>query len=94
MSILPFLARTSFDPDMTAVLTSAFDTAWSRVKSSGSTLAASDTAAATRELLAKTIIAAAQAGERNENRLVENALASLALDPGAHLSAPKEAPST
>jgi hypothetical protein len=81
MTILSFLSKTSFDPEMTDILASAFDVAWERIRNSGSPLAAEEAAAATRETLAKTIIAAAQAGERDKNRLVESALSRLALEP-------------
>jgi hypothetical protein len=94
MSIIPFLSQTSFDPEMVNVLAAAFDTAWARVKSSGSPLAVGEGASATREILAKQIIAAAQAGERDKNRLVEGALAFLALTPHSGLSATGKAPST
>jgi hypothetical protein len=81
MTILSFLSKTSFDPEMTDILASAFDVAWERIRNSGSPLAAEEAAAATRETLAKTIIAAAQAGERDKNRLVESALSRVALEP-------------
>jgi hypothetical protein len=94
MSIISFISQSSFDPEMTDILTSAFDTAWQRLKSSGNPLAADDAAAATRETLAKNIIAAAQAGERDQNRLVESALSRLALHPDGRLSPVKHSPST
>lgn len=81
MSIKSFFSTTSFGPETIEILASAFDTAWQRVENSGSPLALDD-AAATRETLAKKIIAAAQAGERDKNRLVEQALSSLAPHPG------------
>jgi hypothetical protein len=87
MAILSFLSKTSFDPEITDILASAFDVAWQRIQNSGSPLAADDAAAATRETLAKTIIAAAQAGERDKNRLVESALSGLALQPPPHRTA-------
>jgi len=59
-------------------LASAFDTAWDTVKKSGSLLAADDQAASTREVLAKRIIQMGQQGERNGQRLVDDALAHLA----------------
>jgi len=77
MSIASLLAETAFDPDTVALLASAFDTAWNTVKKSGSPLAADDQAASTRELLAKRIIATAQKGERDRQRLVDDALAHL-----------------
>jgi hypothetical protein len=77
MSIIPFLAKSSFNPELTEVLAAAFDTAWQRVKESGSPLAADEVAAATRETIAKNIIAGARTGERDKNRLIESALAGL-----------------
>ena len=77
MSIASLLAETAFDPDTVALLASAFETAWDTVKQSGSPLAADDRAASTRELLAKRIIATAQKGERDRQRLVDDALAHL-----------------
>jgi hypothetical protein len=88
MSIIPFLSKTSFDPELTAVLASAFDIAWQRVQKSGSPLASAEAAAATREMMAKKIIAAAQSGERDENRLVESALSSLTLPAQGRQAAP------
>jgi hypothetical protein len=72
------LANTAFDPDTTALLASAFDTAWDTVKKSGSAFAADDQARSTRELLAKCIIEMAQQGERDRQRLVDDALGRLA----------------
>jgi hypothetical protein len=67
-----------FDPEATKVLTAAYDTAWQRVKTSGSVLAADFRAASTREFLAKRIIETARQGERNPIRLVDDALTQLA----------------
>jgi hypothetical protein len=83
MSTIPFLSQSSFDPEITEILTSAFDIAWQRVQNSGSPLAMDEIASVTRETLARKIIATAQTGERDRNRLVESALSSLA----AHLDA-------
>jgi hypothetical protein len=81
MSIISFLSKSSFDPAITDILAAAFDTAWERVEHSGSPLAADDASEATREALARNIIALAQTGERDKNRLVEGALANIALRP-------------
>jgi hypothetical protein len=70
--------RGTFDPESTAMLSAAFDKAWATIEKSGSPLAALDRAATTRELLAQRIIADAQAGESNPQRLAENALAHVA----------------
>jgi hypothetical protein len=87
MSIISFLSKASFDPAITDILAAAFDTAWERIKQSGSPLAADDASAATRETLARNIIALAQAGVRDKNRLVEDALANIALYPAGRGSA-------
>jgi hypothetical protein len=94
MSIVSLLSKTSFDPEITDILASAFDIAWQRIKTSGSPLAADEAAAATRESLAKNIISIAQAGERDKNRLVEGALSRLAPGPAGRRSYPKDASGT
>ena len=68
----------AFDAETTKVLTSAFDAAWEKIKASDGTLADLQHAAATRELLAKSIIRMVEQGERNSYRLIENALGRLA----------------
>lgn len=78
MPIASLLAKTAFDPDTTALLASAFETAWNTVKKSGSPLTADSEAASTRERLAKRIIELGKDGERNPKRLVDGALAHLA----------------
>ena len=77
MPIDKLLANAAFEPDTVALLASAFDTAWDTVKRSGSPLAAEDRAAATREALARRIIEAGKKGERNVQRLVDDALGHL-----------------
>jgi beta-galactosidase/beta-glucuronidase len=72
------LATTAFDSEMTSLLASAFDAAWQSVQASNSTLADAAHATSTRALLAKSIIEMGQRGERNHQRLVENASARLA----------------
>ena len=77
MPIDSLLANTTFDPETAELLASAFDTAWDTIKKSGSPLAANDHAASTREVLAKRIIEMGQLGERDEQRLVDDALEHL-----------------
>jgi hypothetical protein len=77
MPIYSLFADAAFDSDTTALLASAFDTAWDTVKKSGSPLAADDQAASTRELLARRIIAVGRKGERDPQQLVDDALAHL-----------------
>ena len=79
MPIASLLADAAFDPDTVKLLASAFETAWNTVKKSGSPLAADGQAASTRELLAKRIIEMGHKGERDGRRLVDDALAHLAV---------------
>jgi hypothetical protein len=72
------LTNAAFDPDTITLLASAFDTAWDTLKKSGSAFAADDRAASTREMLAKRIIEMGKDGERDPQRLVDDALAHLA----------------
>lgn len=78
MSIIPLLAKTTFDPQTNDLLAAAFDTAWKLLRASGSTLAAGPESTATRELLAKRIIETAQRGERDAFKLIDDALMHLA----------------
>jgi hypothetical protein len=79
MSIASLFAGSAFDPDTVALFASAFDTAWDTLKTSRSPLAVDGQADSTRELLAKHIIEMAQKGERDGQRLANEALAHLAL---------------
>lgn len=75
MSILKLLGKHSFDVDTTKILASAFDAAWLSLQTSGSPYAADNRADATRELLAERLIEIALRGERDRQRLVDEALA-------------------
>jgi hypothetical protein len=77
MPIVALLQKAAFDPETTQTLTTAFDKAWDKFKSSGSALAEDGCAPSTRALLAKQMIEMAQRGERNIDRLVENGVAYL-----------------
>jgi hypothetical protein len=77
MPITLLLADAAFDPDTIALLASAFDAAWDTLKKSDSPLAADGLASSTRELLAKHIIEMGQTGERDKQRIVNDALARL-----------------
>jgi hypothetical protein len=68
------LTNAAFDSETTRQLGLAFEAAWQAVKTSGSTLGDESHAASTRELLAKRVIEMGRRGERNHDRLVENAL--------------------
>ena len=76
MPIVALLQKAAFDPETTHILTTAFDKAWDKFKSSGSALADDACAPSTRALLAKQIDIA-QKGERNIDRLVENGVTYL-----------------
>ena len=52
-----------------------FDAAWLSLQTSGSPFSADDRAAGTRDLLAQRIIEIAQRGERDRQRILEEALA-------------------
>jgi hypothetical protein len=60
------------------ILTDAFDRAWKAVEESGVGFASDSYKNATREVLALRIIEIAQLGERDPNRLPEDALLYLA----------------
>lgn len=78
MSILKLLGKHSFDVETTKILASAFDAAWLSLQASGSPLAADNRAVETRDLLARRIIEIAQRGERNRQRILDQALAQFA----------------
>ena len=71
------LADKAFDAETTQLLGSAFDAAWETVKASNGPLRDERHVASMRELLAKFIIATAEQGERDLNRLIEKALLRL-----------------
>jgi hypothetical protein len=77
MPIIALLQQEAFDPEATRILTTAFDKAWDKFKSSDSPLAQDACAPSTRALLAKHIIERAKTGERNIDRLVKNGVAYL-----------------
>jgi hypothetical protein len=77
MPIVALLQKAAFDPETTQILTTAFDKAWDKFKSSGSPLADHACAPSTRALLAKQMIEIAQNGERNIDRLVEKGVTYL-----------------
>jgi hypothetical protein len=67
----------TFGPDEVRVLVAAFDAAWTSVKTSGAPFAEPRYQDTAREILARAIIQAAKAGERNERALTEAALLQL-----------------
>jgi hypothetical protein len=77
MPMIRLLANSAFDPEATELLGAAFDEAWRVLEAAGSRLADEAHAAATREILAKTVILLGKSGERDVTRLVRGALALL-----------------
>jgi hypothetical protein len=75
-------ADAAFDTDATRLLSAAFEAAWQVVQSSGA-VADEAYAASIRECLAKRVIEMGRRGERNHDRLVEEALLYLAKSRGA-----------
>jgi hypothetical protein len=68
----------AFDDDEVSILTRAFDEAWQAVEASGVCFTAESYKNVARELLALRIIEIAELGERDPNRLREDALLYLA----------------
>jgi hypothetical protein len=77
MSMHSLPTNNVFDVETTKILASAFDAAWEEIKTSDGSPAGERHASATRELLAKYIMALAKRGEKNPNRLIKNALRRL-----------------
>jgi hypothetical protein len=67
-----------FDPETLKILTQAFDDAWARVQTSKAPYVAEEYANAGRTIIAKHIIRAAKAGERDPRWLTDSALLYLA----------------
>jgi hypothetical protein len=78
MSIIPLLTQSAFDPETIKSLVSAFEHAWDKVKKSGSEFASPRYERAAQEIIAKRIIEMAQRGEREPNKLAEDAVDHLA----------------
>jgi hypothetical protein len=78
MSISALLQEAAFTPETTELLARAFETAWRTVETSGRHFGGDGHAEAARLVLAKRIIELAGQGERDENRLVQEALLRLA----------------
>ena len=80
MSTHSLPANNVFDAETTKILASAFDAAWEEVKTADGSPAGERHVAATRELLARHIMALAERGERNPDRLIKTALRRLERD--------------
>ncbi|HTZ03309.1 MAG TPA: hypothetical protein VMC05_13325 [Xanthobacteraceae bacterium] len=74
MSVMLPLAEAAFEPEMIDFLVSVFESAWSKVEQSGSKLASPAYKRAAQEIIAKRIIEAAQRGERDPERLADDAV--------------------
>jgi hypothetical protein len=87
-SVHPFARQRSFEPNTLQIMGVALDCAWYELTVSGSALTASFRAEHTREALAVCIIAKAQLGEREVNRLRDYAVAHvkelLEVEPATH----------
>ena len=74
-TVHPFGEHQPFDPATCDAMGLAFDNAWQKLLVSGTHLAGSWYADATREALAMHIIDLAKTGERDVNRLCDDAIA-------------------
>ena len=74
-NVHPFARVRSFDPDTLQIMGVALDSAWYKLLVSGSALTAAWRAEHTREALASQIVASAQLGERDVQRLCDVAVA-------------------
>jgi len=70
--------RAVFDPETISILVAAFDDAWQSVKTSGINLSSENQIELMRTVLARRILELAVTGERDPNRLREEALLDLA----------------
>ena len=78
MTIVPLLAQSAFEPEVIDILAAAFADAWASIEKSGSSLASPRYKRVAQEILAaKHIIETAQRGERDRQRLSEDAVTYL-----------------
>jgi hypothetical protein len=78
MPLASVLKQDAFEADTTRLLTTAFDQVWGKIVASHSPLAENGNADAARLLLAKWMIARTRGGERDLNRLIEDAMEYMA----------------
>ena len=78
MAIGPLLSQSAFDPELIETLVAAYERAWAQVEASGSKFASPRYRRAAQEIIAKRIIDTARQGEKEPQRLVEDAVAHLA----------------
>jgi hypothetical protein len=67
----------AFDPETVEILVRAFDDCWESVRTSGAPFSAEKYVPTARDILAKQIIEAAKNGERDPQRLCDDALLQL-----------------
>jgi hypothetical protein len=67
-------AEGAFEPEVVSILEDAFDDAWRRVEASKASYISDEYAPAGRTILAKYIVNAAKAGERDPRWLADRAL--------------------
>jgi hypothetical protein len=78
MVIVPLLDQSSFDPEIIQTLVSAYEDAWQKIETSGSTFASPRYKRGAQEIIAKRIIEIAQRGEIEARQLADDAVAYLA----------------
>jgi hypothetical protein len=77
MTIVPLLEQSAFEPEVIEILATAFEDAWASIEKSGSSLASPRYRRVAKEIMAKHIIETAQRGERDRQRLSEDAVTYL-----------------
>ena len=77
MTTVPLLDQSAFEPEVIDILAAAFESAWASIETSGSSLASPRYKRVAREILAKRIIETAQHGERDRQRLSDDAVTYL-----------------
>jgi hypothetical protein len=79
--MLPELAKLGeegrFTPELISVLQSAFETAWAALLASGAPFAQPDYLDAARDILVRSVVEAAESGERDQRKLSDEALLQL-----------------
>ena len=77
MAIVPLLTQSAFEPEVIDILAAAFEHAWATIEKSGSSLASPRYKRVAQEIMAKRIIETAKRGERDGQRLSEDAVTYL-----------------
>ena len=86
MPIRALLKESDFGSDKTTLLTTVFDRAWAKIELAKSPLSEERNVAAARVALAKWVVAKGHSGERDVDKLVEDAVVFMA---GLKLPLPK-----